>query len=97
MRRSTHTGAFDEVKDRFSNKFEHVIQMIEHLDKDPPSWGPEQEMRNPFNRWVQKPMIWPIQAQDLDPSHQVTAIIGQLSGEAQELALGRLRGWSALG
>ena len=55
---------------------------------DPPPWGPEQESRNPFARWLQRLMIWTIQAQDLDPSQQVTAIIGNLTGEAQELALG---------
>jgi hypothetical protein len=55
---------------------------------DPPAWGPEQESRNPFARWLQRLMIWTIEAQDLDPSQQVTAIIGQLTGEAAELALG---------
>ena len=30
----TVDGAFDEVKDLFADKFEHVNQMIEHLDED---------------------------------------------------------------
>ena len=54
---------------------------------DPPSWGPEQERHNPFRRWCQELMIWGIQAVDLDPAQQVTAIIGRLTGDAKEMAL----------
>ena len=52
---------------------------------DPPSWGPEQELRNPFSRWIQHLTVWMIQAQDLDPAQQCAAIVGQLTGAAQEL------------
>ena len=54
-------------------------------NRDPPSWGPEQESTYPFREYSHDILLWIFQT-NLQPHQQCAAIMGRLRGEARDLA-----------
>ena len=54
-------------------------------NRDPPSWGPEQEAAYPFREYSHDILLWIFQT-NLQPHQQCAAIMGRLRGEARDLA-----------
>ena len=54
-------------------------------NRDPPSWGPEQESTYPFREYSHDILLWIFQT-NLQPHQQCAAMMGRLRGEARDLA-----------
>ena len=48
------------------------------------AWGPEQQVRTPFSRWVREVMTWSVANSDMNEFRQAAYVSSLLTGMARE-------------